>query len=864
MIMPAIREKLRANILVVDDRNEHLFAMEKILNSLDCEVYKAHSGNEVMSLTLRHDFSLILLDVNMPEMNGFELAELLHGNNRTKLIPIIFITAYDKEDESIFRGYETGTVDFLFKPVDTDILLCKVKIFLELDLRKKELEAIKIELEQSNDSLERFKSIIVNSSDVYMIVNQDAIIEYVSPSVIKVFGFSPEELIGKEAWYLQTPEEKVKYDKLKGILYLNSDENDLQETKLVDNDENIRDVEMTRSNLVHLPSIGGIVLTLRDITEKKKNAQLITQMAFHDYLTDLPNGRALERRIESIFEKEGSSVNQGIALINIDLDQFQLIKDTLGQRKGDTMLQIIAKRLSSLLNENELLARIEETKFAILVQHQTDYAYCNHLSRLIIDRINEPIFLDGYELYLTANIGISKYQEKPESYEQLAQNANTALSRAKAKGKNRQIIYHASMDIKSFKYFSMVNDIRKVLERKELDILYQPIVDVYSNQKIVGAEALLRWKHPDWGLISPSEFISIAEDTGMIIDIGNWVLRTACEQNRKWKKEGLTAIRVSVNFSPQQFMQENFTETVKSILKETDMDPDMLEMEITESLFINDMHRVSEILKELRDWGVRVALDDFGTGYSSLSLLSEFKMDTLKIDKSFIKDFETDTKRSNLVEAIIKLGHILDMNIVVEGVERVEQYTLLQKYGTNEVQGYYISRPIEQDDFGKLLKSGVSLADIQIISDNRSKIKNRRKTFRVAFSNCLIADMTIDSFQGKKISLGRSEVLISNIGPGGLCFLLPVKLPVGNELMLRFEIEILGKPFTLYGEVMWFNEIEEGKVFEYGIKLLIEDLDRDSLVVELNTLAIQLRKGNLEGVSRSYIGDPYKFIKDHT
>jgi hypothetical protein len=310
-------------------------------------------------------------------------------------------------------------------------------------------------------------------------------------------------------------------------------------------------------------------------------------------------------------------------------------------------------------------------------------------------------------------------------------------------------------------------------------------------------------------------------------------------------------------------MQENFTEIVTSILTETDMDPHMLEMEITESLFIHDMHWVSEILKELRDWGVRIALDDFGTGYSSLSLLSEFKMDTLKIDKSFIKDFETDAKRSNLVEAIIKLGHILDMNIVAEGVEKVEQYTLLQKFGTNEVQGYYISRPIEPDAFGKLLKYGVSLADIQLVSANRSEIKNRRKLFRVAFSNCLIADMTIDSFQGKKLSLGSSEVLISNMGPGGLCFYLHVKIPVGNELMLRFEMELLGKPFILFGKVMWFNEVEEEKVFEYGIEFVMDDLERDSLVSELNKLAIQLRKGNATGLPRSYIGDPIKFVKDH-
>ncbi|HEY0828396.1 MAG TPA: EAL domain-containing protein [Bacilli bacterium] len=713
MLTTPTREKIISKILVVDDRNENLFAMEKLLKTLDCEVLQAHSGNEAMSFTLRHDFSLLLLDVNMPEMNGFELAELLRGNTKTRQIPIIFLTGHNKEDTHLFKAYETGAVDYLFKPVDTDILLSKVKIFLELDLRKKELEAIKTELEQSNNSLKH--------------------------------------------------------------------------------------------------------------------------MAYHDYLTDLPNRRALEKRLETIFGK-GPAVSQGTALMKIALDQFQVIIDTLGQKTGDILLEVIAARLSNLLNNHEFLTRIGETKFAIIVQHQTDYEYCNQLSLLIIDCINEPVFINGYELYITANIGISKYQEKPESYEQLMQHANTALSLAKAKGKNRIDIYSISMDIKSYKHFSISNDIRKALERNELHLLYQPIIDVYSNQKIVGAEALLRWNHPEWGLVSPSEFIPIAEDTGLIIAIGNWVLRMACGQQKKWREEGFTPIRISVNFSPQQFMQENFTEIVKSILKETDMHPQMLEIEITESLFIHDVHRVSEILQELREWGIRVALDDFGTGYSSLSLLTEFKLDTLKIDKSFIKDFETDVKRSNLVESIIKIGHIMEMNVVAEGVEKVEQYTLLQKYGSNEVQGYYISRPIEQDAFRTLLKYGVSLTELQSSTANRSEVNNRRKCRRIAFSNCFIADMTIDSFHGKELSLGSTKVLISNIGSGGLCFLLHVKMPVGNELRLKFEMEIGNKPFALYGQVIWFNEIEEDKMYEYGVKFVMENLDRDSLASALTTL----------------------------
>lgn len=862
MMMKANREKLIAKILIVDDRNENLFAMGKILKTLECEIYKAQSGNEALSFTLRHDFSLILLDVNMPEMNGFELAGLLHENHKTKQIPIIFVTAINKEDTNVFKGYESGAVDFLFKPIDMEILLRKAKIFIELDLRKKELEAIQIELKESNDSLAGFKSIVENSSEVYMIADQAALIKYVSPSVKQVFGFSPEQLLGKNAWHLQTPEERKRFNDDEQKIHLNLTSNNLVETKMFDHNENIRTVESSISDLTHLPNIRGMVLTIRDITEKKKNEKLISHMAFHDYTTDLPNRRALELRLETIFA-EVPLVNQGPVLIKIALDQYQIVIDTLGNKNMDILIKTIVKRLNNLLNKNQFLARIGETEFGIIVQHQTDCEYLKRLSRLIISAINEAYFLNGYELYITANIGISRYQRNLESYDQLVQNADTALSIAQAAGRNKIEIFSASMDIKSFKHFSISNDIRKVLERNELHIVYQPIVDLHSRQKIVGAEALLRWHHPEWGIVSPSEFIPIAEETGMIIAIGNWVLRMACELNQKWKQEGLPPIRISVNFSPQQFMQENFIEIINTILKETEMDPYMLEIEITESLFIHDVHRVSEIIQELRGWGIRFALDDFGTGYSSLSLLSEFKMDTLKIDKSFIRDFETDVKRANLIEAMINIGHIFELNVVCEGIENIEQYTLLQKFGSNEMQGYFISRPLEQSAFRKLLKQGVVLSEEKIIKGDFSDIKNRRKLFRTNYSNCLLADMTVDSFYGKKLSLGSTEVLIRNFGPGGLCFLLHVRLPIGNELMLKFEMKIQNKTYTFFGKVVWTKEIEENQVFEYGIKFLMEDVDRDTLTSELNNVELLFRNSNLAGVSQAYIGDPYKFVKEH-
>jgi len=414
-----------------------------------------------------------------------------------------------------------------------------------------------------------------------------------------------------------------------------------------------------------------------------------------DSLTNLPNRTTFLDRL-TLALAHAARERKMLAVVFVDLDRFKTIVDTLGHNVGDQLLRQVADRLTGCLYEGDSLARMGGDEFVILLPliERADKAVA--LAQRAIDSLQPAFKLGGHELHVTLSMGISLFPYDGEDAETLLKNADTALYRAKEQGRNNYQLYTPAMNARAFERLAMENSLRRALERNEFQLYYQPQIDAKTGL-IAGVEALLRWKHPDLGLVYPSEFIGLAEETGLIVPIGTWVLRTACEQNKAWQKSGFPPITVAVNLSGRQFQDHALMETISTILHDTHLDPRWLEVEITESIAMQNADYTHVILRDLKARDIQVSVDDFGTGYSSLSYLKKFPIDTLKIDQSFVRDLSSDPNDAAIANAVIVLAHSLHLNVVAEGVETKEQEEFLREHQCDRLQGYLFSEPVPAD-----------------------------------------------------------------------------------------------------------------------------------------------------------------------
>jgi diguanylate cyclase (GGDEF)-like protein len=398
-----------------------------------------------------------------------------------------------------------------------------------------------------------------------------------------------------------------------------------------------------------------------------------------------------------------------LAVIFFDLDRFKIINDTLGHQAGDQMLQYVASKLSSYVREQDVIARFGGDEFMILLTGINHIEEMDGFVRGILEYLREPFFFDKQELYITASIGISMYPTNGSDVETLIKYADIAMYRAKEKGGNTHEIYNPDMNLRSLHRLNLEIDMRKAIEREEFMVYYQPLVDLDKGE-IFGMESLVRWKHPEWGMVSPGEFIPLAEETGLIVPLGNWVLKEACKQNRIWNLMGLPPLCVSVNISVNQFMHADFVNFIEETLYTTGLSPDLLCLEITESVAMKNVTFIMDSMDQLKKLGVQISIDDFGTGYSSLSYLKRFRVHTLKIDQSFIRDVTTDEDNAAIVTALIVMSQQLKIKSLAEGVETQEQLDFLRARGCNEIQGYIFSTPLPADQFEQLIRDNKTLA----------------------------------------------------------------------------------------------------------------------------------------------------------
>lgn len=477
-------------------------------------------------------------------------------------------------------------------------------------------------------------------------------------------------------------------------------------------DGSMKIYEIEASPFLEDNQFAGMIETTRDITDRlqleasldEKKSKLL-YMSHHDLLTNLPNRILLrDRMTQALKRNHGSGM---VALLFIGMDRFKKVNESLGREIGDQVLTQVSKRLNRSDKHGEVLARLSGDEFAIIIENTHELTVISRIAKQILDQFTEPIIVNQREIYLTASIGISLYPSDGSDTRQLMTNADIALTRAKEEGRNRYQFFEAEMTRHTHKFFQLENDLRKALELDQLVVYYQPQINLLTD-KITGLEALVRWNHPQLGLISPIDFIPLAEECGLIVPVGEWVLREACEQIMRWKQQGHPPITVAVNLSPLQFRQDNLVEIVAQIITETGIDPTILELEITESMIMDSVDKATSTMVQLTELGLQLAIDDFGTGYSSLSYLRYFPLSKLKIDKCFIERVISDEDDAALASAVIALAHSLNLKVVAEGIETEAQADFLRLKNCHQGQGFLFSKPLPAHELAEVMRANHS------------------------------------------------------------------------------------------------------------------------------------------------------------
>ena len=458
---------------------------------------------------------------------------------------------------------------------------------------------------------------------------------------------------------------------------------------------NLRAVRDVYNDIVHYEG------TVEDITDRKVAEERVERLAYFDALTGLPNRAFLKDRLQEAVIG-ARLVNQQFALLHLDLDRFKIINDSLGHSLGDLLLKDVAERLKGCTRKEDTVARIGGDGFLILLRDVRDITDVMAVAGKVVKELARDFPVQGHSLSATCSLGVSVFPMHGADSETLIKNADAAMYSAKERGRNRFHVFTEDLNIQAMERLTLENGLRLALERDEFFLVYQPQVD-FASGKIIGLEALIRWQHPEAGLVPPDKFIAVAENSGLILPIGEWVLRTACSQAQKWRDDGLS-VPVAVNVSAIQFRQGGFCELIKRVLEETGLPPQLLELELTESLLLSSADMTFSVLQDLEEMGVKLAIDDFGTGYSSLSYLKKLRVNKLKIDRSFIRDIATDSDDAAITTAIINMAKSLKLKVIAEGVEDEAQMSFLREHQCDEFQGFYFSKPLQAGEIAQKLK----------------------------------------------------------------------------------------------------------------------------------------------------------------
>jgi diguanylate cyclase (GGDEF)-like protein/PAS domain S-box-containing protein len=545
-------------------------------------------------------------------------------------------------------------------------------------------------------SEERYRVLVEYQSDLVVKTDPDGNLLFVSPSLCEYIGKQEAELLGTSITDLVHIEDRQAVQEARKEMNNPPYECNYEHRIVVEN--NINWFAWSENAVLSGDRIEAIIAVGRNVTHKKAAEEEIRKLAYYDVLTSLPNRALLYERLNQAIAQAARD-KRHVGLLFLDLDNFKNINDSMGHSIGDNLLCDIARRLENVIRKTDTLARLGGDEFVIALTAVNKAEDVSLIANNVLAALSAPLDLQGIELYTSASIGISIFPEDGNDIDTLLKHADLAMYKAKDHGRNNFKFFSHDMNEKVTERLLLENNLRKACERGELFLVYQPQVNIQTGQ-LVGVESLVRWQHPLLGLVPPDRFIPLAEETGLINPIGQWILRSACQQAMTWHTAGLPPIRVAVNISARQFAQHDFLESVQTIVSEVGLPTDWLELELTESAIMTDVERTAQTLHELKDSGISISIDDFGTGYSSLSNLKRFPLDRLKIDRSFVTKVHENTNDGAIAEAIIRMSHSLGLNVIAEGIELNEQLTFLAERGCNEMQGYLLSKPLSVDDAG--------------------------------------------------------------------------------------------------------------------------------------------------------------------
>ena len=697
-----------AVVLVADDDPTMRMLMVEMLESVGLAAIEAADGQEAVALAASRSPSLILMDVEMPRMDGFAACRAIRDSAGGAMVPIVMVTGGD-DLEAVTNAYEAGATDFVSKPINWPILGHRVLYVL-----------------RASDAIVRLRiadaqnrAVLAAIPDTFFRMSREGVYLDYEPGRESPMRESGNRGARGHALREAVPAEQIIGRHVTEVLPREIAERLLEQVALALQMRQVRSVEY---ELLHFGEAqhfeARLVATgpaevlglVRDISERKRAEEQIRRLAYCDSLTGIPNRQAFLEMLERELQRSKIG-NKKFAVLFMDLDAFKRINDTLGHDVGDQLLMQVSERLRETIRPSDLisrspsdletqqgtnLARLGGDEFTILIPDLERVEHALNVAHRVKDAMGRPFLIEGNEIFVTASIGISLFPEDGDDCTSLLKFADTAMYHAKNCGKNNAKLYSSSLTMQIMSHVKLEVGLRKALQNDELYLLYQPQLDVRSSE-IVGVEALVRWRHAERGVIPPTEFIPLAEETGLIVPIGEWVLRTACNQARHWQRLARRPVRMAVNLSAKQFKDESLSQMVLSALNDTGLDPRLLELELTESTLMDDARATLLTLEQLRGIGVYLSIDDFGTGYSSMNYLKRFDVRALKIDRSFISGLPQDSENAAITRAIIAMAHGLKMMVVAEGVETGEQLVLLEEYGCDMVQGFYLSRPATAD-----------------------------------------------------------------------------------------------------------------------------------------------------------------------
>ena len=688
--------------LIVDDDAVVRGLLRASLERWGAQVEEATDGRQALELFQRTRPDIVLLDVVMPNLDGYETCAAMRRLPGGVHVPVVMLTGLD-DTEAINRAYVAGATDFITKPINWPVLAQRVRYMLRANRAF-------LELTRSQSRLASAQRIAKLGNGEWDPVGGRM---SWSEAVFAMLDIEPSETAASWERVIEAAHPTDRKRLAQYIAHVKSGGiSGGVDFRLQLAGEQQRIVRLQVEPGAMDDGAGPLQVIFQDVTAHKLAEEQIHYLEFYDDLTGLPNRRWLREQLAHVLPAARRN-NELVAVLLLDLDQFKRVNDTLGHSVGDRLLQRMATRIQRCLREVDRVSRsgsdapssvswLGGDEFTILLSHLSDPQDITKIAPRILEAVAHPIELEGMEMTVSGSIGIAVFPHDGRDADTLLKNADTAMYHAKEDGRNRFRFYDQGMNATAVHKLSLENELRKALERQEFALYYQPQVDTVTG-KMIGAEALIRWNHPDGKLHMPGEFMPVVEQSGLCVAVADWVLATACKQNRAWQRAGLTKIPVAVNMSGRHFKQPSFVATVIDALSNAELDPQYLELEVTETILLRDLEVALPTIHELRRLGIKLSIDDFGTGYSSLSRLKRLPLDKLKIDRSFVRDIATDPDDAAITSAIIAMARSLKIGVIAEGVENEEQAQFLRQHGCREMQGYLYGRPMPAEEFARLL-----------------------------------------------------------------------------------------------------------------------------------------------------------------